>query len=83
MDRKDIEFSESFNLSINVIMGTTYSRTPSSTNLRSRTIFHDNKAVRDEVPKVSTPVLMVEVPKPFPYKSLKAVPWDYHCNYTH
>ena len=83
MDRKDIEFSESFNLSINVIMGTMYSRTPSSINLRSITIFHDNETARDEVPKVSIPLLMVEVPRPFPYKSQKTVPWDYHCNYTH
>ena len=35
------------------------------------------------MPKVLTPVLMVEVPRPFPYKSQKAVPWDYNCNYTY
>ena len=83
MDRKRIEFSESNDPSINVITGTTYSRTPSSTGPRSITIFHDNMTARDEVPKVSTPVLMVEVLGPFPYKSQKAMPWDYNYNYTH
>ena len=28
------------------------------------------------------PVLVIEVPKSFPYTSNKAVPWDYRCNYT-
>ena len=28
-------------------------------------------------------MLVVEVPKPFPYKSQKAIPWDYNCNYTY
>ena len=83
MDRKDIEFLESFDISINVITGTTYSETPSSIGLRPIIIFHDNEATRDEVPKISTPVLMVEVPRPFPYESQKAVPWDYHCNCIH
>ena len=36
-----------------------------------------------ELPKVPIPVLLVEVPKFFPYESQKAVPWDYNCNYTH
>ena len=35
------------------------------------------------MPKVSTPVLVLEVPRPFPYKSQKAMPQDYNCNYTH
>ena len=83
MDRKEIEFSKSNDPSINVIMGTTYSGTPSSTGLKPITIFHDNKAARVEVPKVSTPVLVVEVPRPFPYESQKAISWDYHYNYTH
>ena len=38
---------------------------------------------RDEMPKVSTLVLMVEVPRSFPYESQKTVSWDYNCNYTH
>ena len=83
MDRKEMEFLESNDLSINVITGTTYSGTPSSTEPRPITIFHDNEMVKDEVPKVSTLVLMVEVPKPFPYESQKAIPWDYHYNYTY
>ena len=74
MDRKDIEFSESFDLSINVITGTTYSGTLSSIGSRLITIFHDNEVAKDEVPKVSTLVLIVEVPRPFPYESQKAVP---------
>ena len=32
-----------------------------------------------EAPK---PVLVIEVPKPFPYISNKTVPWDYRCNYA-
>ena len=83
MDKKEVEFSDSIGPSINVITGTTYSRTLSSTGPRPITIFHNNEAARAEVPKVSTPVLMVEVPKPFPYESQKVVPWDYNCNYTH
>ena len=80
VDRKKIEFLESSGPSINVITGTTYSGTPSSTGPRPITIFHDNEATRA---KISALVLVVEVPRPFPYKSQKAVPWDYNCNYTH
>ena len=83
MDRKEIEFSKSIDPSISVITGTTYSGTPSSTSPRPIIIFHDNEAAKDEVPKASTPVLMVEVPRPFPYESQKVVPWNYNCNYTH
>ena len=74
MDRKEIEFSKSNGPSINVITGTTYLRTPSSTGPRSITIFHDNDAARAKVPKVSAPVLVLEVPRPFPYESQKAIP---------
>ena len=83
MDRKEIEFSGLEDSSVNVITGTVYSGTPSSTGPRPITIFHDNEMAAMEVPKVQTPVLLVEVPKPFPYTSQKAVPWDYNCNYTH
>ena len=83
MDRKEIEFSSSKRSSINVITGNTYSGTPSSTGPRLITIFHDTEAAIIELPKIPIPVLMVEVPKPFPYKSQKAIPWDYNCNYTH
>ena len=69
MDRKEIEFSKSNDPSIDVITGTTYSRTPSSTSLRLITIFHDNEAAKDEMPKVSKLVLIIEVPRPFPYES--------------
>ena len=83
MDRKEIEFSKSNDSSIDVIIGTTYSRTLSSTGPMPITIFHDNEATRDEMPKVSTPILVVEISRPFPYKSQRPVPWDYNCNYTH
>ena len=69
MNRKEIEFSSSEGSSINVITGTTYSGTPSSTDPRPITIFHDNEAARIELHKVPIPVLVVEVPKPFPYES--------------
>ena len=83
MDRKEIEFSDSKGSSINIITGTTYSRTSSSTGLRPITIFHDNEVAKAEVPKVLVPVLVVKVPRPFPYESQKAIPWDYNYNYTH
>ena len=83
MDRKEIEFSNLEDSSVNVITGTMYSGTPSSTGPRLITIFHDNEAAIVEVPRVPTPVLLVEVPKPFPYTSRKAIPWNYNCNYTH
>ena len=73
MDKKEIEFSNSIDPSINVIMDTTYSRTPSSTSLRLITIFHDNEKVRNEMPKVLIPVLVVEVLRPFSYESQKAM----------
>ena len=57
--------------------------TPSSTGPRSITIFHDNEVARDEMLEVLTPVLVIEVPRPFPYESQKVIPWDYNCNYTH
>ena len=83
MDKKEIEFSKSINPSINVITGTTYSGTSSSTGPKSITIFHDNEIAITEMPKVPIPVLVVEVPRPFPYESQKVIPWDYNCNYTH
>ena len=83
MDWKEIEFSKSNDPSINVITSTTYSRIPSSTGPRLITIFHDNEAAITEVPKVSAPVLVIEVLRPFPYDSQKAIPQDYNCNYTH
>ena len=69
MDRKEIEFLESIDPSINVITGITYSGTPFSTGPKPITIFHGNEAARVEMPKVSTLVLVVEVPRPFPYES--------------
>ena len=69
MDKKEIEFSDTKGLSINVITGTTYSKGPLSI-----TIFNDNEAARTELSKVSTPVLVVEVPRPFPYESQKVIP---------
>ena len=73
MDRKKIEFSKSIDLSIDVITGTTYSETSLLTGPRLITIFHDNETTRDKAPKVSTPVLVVEVPRSFSYKSQKAM----------
>ena len=83
MDRKEVEFSESTDPSINIIMGITYSETPMLTGPKPITIFHDNEAARTKLPKVSIPILVVEVPKPFPYESQKVIPWDYNYNYTH
>ena len=83
MDRKEIEFSKSIDPSINVIIGTMYSKTPSSIGPKPIMIFHDNEMAKDEMPKVSMSILVVEVPRPFPYESQKVVPWDYNYNYTH
>ena len=71
MDKKEIEFLESNDPSINAITGITYLRTFSSTGPRPITIFHDNEVARDEMSKVSTSILRVEVLGPFPYESQK------------
>ena len=62
MDRKKVEFSKSIDPSIDIITGTTYLRTFSSNGPKAITIFHDNEVAEAEMPKVSTPVLVVEVP---------------------
>ena len=59
MDKKEIEFSDSISPSINVITGTTYLGTLSSTGPRPITIFQDNEVARAKVPKVLTLVLVV------------------------
>ena len=69
MDKNEIEFLKSIDPSINVIIGTTYSKTSSLTGPRPITIFHDNEAARAEMPRVFILVLVVEVPRPFPYES--------------
>ena len=69
MDRKEIEFLESNYPSINVIMDTMYSRTPSSTRPKPITTFHNNETARVEMPKVSASAVVVEVPRPFLYES--------------
>ena len=69
MDRKEIEFSKSIEPSIDVITGTMYSKTSLSNGPRPITIFYDNEVAKVEVPKDSTPVLVVEVPRPFSYES--------------
>ena len=74
MDGKQIEFSSKGEHSINVITSTTYSRNPLLNGLRPITIFHDNLPMKDEIFKASKPVLVIEVPKPFPYRSNKMVP---------
>ena len=78
-----MEFSESNDPSIDVITGTTYLGTLSSTGPKPITIFHDNEVAKDEMPMVSTSILVIEVPRPFLYESQKVMPWDYNCNYTH
>ena len=65
-----------------MITSTTYSRNPSPNEPRLITIFHDNLPVKDETSEAPKPVLVIEVPKSFPFKSNKMVPWDYHCNYA-
>ena len=82
IDRKEIEFLSRGEYSINVITGTTYSRNPSLSGPRPITIFHDNLSVKEEIYETPKVVLVIEVPKPFPYTSNKMVPWDYHCNYA-
>ena len=51
MDRKEIEFFDLEDSSVNVIMDTMYLRAPSSTGLRPITIFHDNETIAIELPK--------------------------------
>ena len=65
-----------------MITGTTYSVDPSSSGPKPITIFHDNLLMKVEVFKAPKPVLVIEVPKHFPYSSNKMVPGDYRCNYA-
>ena len=73
IDRKEIEFSSMGEHSVNVIIGTTYLGNPSPNRPRPITIFHDNLPVKDETFEAPKPVLVIEVPKLFPYKSNKMV----------
>ena len=69
IDKKEIKFFDSEGSSINIITGTTYSEIPSSIDPRPITIFHNNGAARAEIPQILTSMLIVEVPKSFPYES--------------
>ena len=82
MDRKEIEFLEPKRQSINVITDITYSRTLSSNGPRPITIFHDNKLTEDKALEAPKSMLIMKVPRPFPYKSENMVPCGYQCNYT-
>ena len=73
IDEKEIEFSSKEEHSINVIIGTTYLEDPSLNGLRPITIFHDNLPVKEKTSETPKPVLVIEVPKPFPYTSNKMV----------
>ena len=74
IDRKEIEFSSKGEHSINVITSTTYLGDPSPNGPRPITIFHDNLPAKDETSEAPKPILVIEVPKPFPYRSNKMVP---------
>ena len=82
INEKEIEFSTNGEHSINVITSTSYLGDPSSSEPRPLTIFHDNSPMKFEASEASKLVLVIEVPKPFPYTSNKTVPWDYRCNYA-
>ena len=82
IDRKEIEFSSNGEHSINVITCTTYSGNPLPNGPRPITIFHDNLSVKKGTFETPKSILVIEVPKPFPYTSNKTVPWDYRCNYA-
>ena len=73
IDKKEIEFSSKGEHSVNMITSTTYSGNPSPNGSRPITIFHDNLPVKDETSEAPKPVLVIEVPKLFPYKSNKMV----------
>ena len=82
IDKKEIEFSDKGEHSIHVITGTTYSSNPSSNGFRPITIFHNNLPVKVETSETPKLILVIEVPKYFPYTSNKMIPYDYHCNYA-
>ena len=82
MDGKEIKFSSKKEQSIKMITGTTYSGTSSPNRPKPIVIFHDNLPIKDKTSKAPRPVLVVEVPRPFLYKSNKIVSCDYHYNYT-
>ena len=73
MDGKEIEFSSKGGHSINVITSTTYLGTRSSNGPRPIVIFDDNLPVKVETSEALKPILVVEVLKPFPYRSNKMV----------
>ena len=61
MDRKEIEFLNKREQSINVITSTTYLGDPSPNGRRPITIFHDNLPVKEETSEALKPVLVIEV----------------------
>ena len=65
-----------------MITDTTYLGDPSPNGPKPITIFHDNMLVKEETSETPKPILVIEVPKPFPYMSNKIVPWDYRYNYA-
>ena len=71
---KEIEFSTNREHSIDVIISTSYSGDPSLNGLRPITIFHNNVLVNEETSETPKSVLVIEVPKPFPYTSNKMIP---------
>ena len=74
IDKREIEFLSRGGHSINMITDATYSGNLSPNGPRLITIFHDNLLVKDETSEAPKPVLVIEVPKPFLYKSNKMVP---------
>ena len=74
IDGKEIEFLSHREHFINVITGTTYSGNPSPNRPRPITIFYNNLPMNEETFEALKSVLVIEVPKPFPYTSNKTVP---------
>ena len=84
MDKKEIEFFEKIEeKSINVIVREGYSNTSSSGKAKALTIYYEDEpeVARHPTVEISMPKLKVEVSSPFPYKSDKAMPWNYNCSY--
>ena len=82
MDRKEMKFLKRPE-EVDVITGATYSKNPSQNGPTPLIIFYNDEPENDALLKVPKSLLIVEVPKSFPYESNKMVPWNYNCNYTH
>ncbi|EOY18289.1 Uncharacterized protein TCM_042889 [Theobroma cacao] len=75
MDESKIEFyTEASESAVNMIS----KESTHPMKIKPLTIFYESKG--EFVEDKNRAKMIIEVPKPFPYKDNKAVPWNYNCN---